>query len=372
MKKLLLAFFTVFTFATALIYFASCLTPFISPVAFAPMAFLALGFPYLVLCMVVLVMLWVFITKKVALYLFLLIFAGSKNLYSTFAVNRVMSENFSANDTNSIRILTWNVRNFDNPAVYTDTPGSTRRRMFQYIQSMNADVLCLQEYSDISGTNFLSNSAELYQLGYTYHYTTKEIRRRFSWGIVNNGTAIYSKIRIAGSGKILLGDPSYPEYLAYVDVGWKGRQVRIFTAHFKSMNLFAFPHDPSVVVPFHYDSMFINKDSKLEKLRVFGQEHARQAFIVKKALKQSPYPIIFTGDMNSVPTSYAYNYVAKDLQDAFLVKGWGLGTTLVDLPKTLRIDYLLIDQRLLIKNYQKHELNLSDHFPQVVKVAWKQ
>jgi endonuclease/exonuclease/phosphatase family metal-dependent hydrolase len=76
--------------------------------------------------------------------------------------------------------------------------------------------------------------------------------------------------------------------------------------------------------------------------------------------------------MNSVPTSYPYFKVSSGLQDAFKVKGCGLGTTMSNLPKTLRIDFIFADKRLEIINYHKDEVDLSDHFPQFIDVKWKE
>jgi endonuclease/exonuclease/phosphatase (EEP) superfamily protein YafD len=82
--------------------------------------------------------------------------------------------------------------------------------------------------------------------------------------------------------------------------------------------------------------------------------------------------VIVGVDMNSVPCSYPYHIVSAGLQDAFKLNGWGLGTTMDSLPATLRIDFLFVDNKLEIKRYRKDEVNLSDHFPQFVDVAWKQ
>ena len=109
-----------------------------------------------------------------------------------------------------------------------------------------------------------------------------------------------------------------------------------------------------------------------EKLKVFAQEHVKEAWIAKREMDKSPYPIVFNGDLNTVPASYPYHFLSKGLQDVFLSSGFGLGTTMDSLPKTLRIDYLLIDKKLTIKNYYLQQLHLSDHYPQIVDLAWKQ
>jgi endonuclease/exonuclease/phosphatase family metal-dependent hydrolase len=371
MRKLLPGFFRVVTFFSALCYFVSCLTPYISPVLFWPMGFLALGFPYLALLVILLIFAWMFIKKNVAAYLLLLFFAGFQNLYATFAINVPASLNFKVKETRSLRFLSWNVSGFENPSISNDTPGSIRRKMFEYIKTSKADVLCLQEYSNFIGPAFRSNGEELHKLGYIYSYQPNEIQKTLPGGCMFSGPAIFSKVPIIDSGKVLLGDPSYPEHVAYADVMLQHKSIRVFSAHFKSLNLFVVGKDPEAIVPFHSDSLFIYEATRFEKLKVFAQDHSRQALIVKKELDRSPHPLVYTADMNSVPASYPYHTVSKGLQDVFIKKGFGLGTTLDSLPKTLRIDFMFVDKRIAVKKYRKDPLPLSDHFPQVADVQWK-
>ena len=77
----------------------------------------------------------------------------------------------------------------------------------------------------------------------------------------------------------------------------------------------------------------------------------------------SRHPVIVCGDFNDVPNSYTYFTVKGDLQDAFLEKGSGFGRTLRMLSPTLRIDYILADQRFKVTQYHKIEVPYSDHYP---------
>jgi endonuclease/exonuclease/phosphatase family metal-dependent hydrolase len=51
------------------------------------------------------------------------------------------------------------------------------------------------------------------------------------------------------------------------------------------------------------------------------QAHEDQIKKIRKAVDFSPYPVILAGDFNSVPNSYEYYNLGKDLQDAFLAAG---------------------------------------------------
>ena len=133
----------------AFIYLISCFTPYVSPVHFWPMSFLALGFPYLAIVIIILSFIWLFINRKIAFFLFLLFFAGFKNLFATFALNPSPKAVLDKTQ-GSLRILTWNVRGFDNPSISLTSPTSVRTQMFNYINKLQPDILLLQEFTSIT------------------------------------------------------------------------------------------------------------------------------------------------------------------------------------------------------------------------------
>jgi endonuclease/exonuclease/phosphatase family metal-dependent hydrolase len=49
------------------------------------------------------------------------------------------------------------------------------------------------------------------------------------------------------------------------------------------------------------------------------------------------------------------------MQDAFLVKGFGIGATYMNLSPTLRIDYIMSDKNWEVKGWESVDENLSDH-----------
>ena len=71
------------------------------------------------------------------------------------------------------------------------------------------------------------------------------------------------------------------------------------------------------------------------------------------------------GDFNSPPYSYTYHAIqhSKDLKDAFLESGYGIGKTYVGLFPTLRIDFILINNEIESLNTQVIKKDYSDHYP---------
>jgi endonuclease/exonuclease/phosphatase family metal-dependent hydrolase len=87
-----------------------------------------------------------------------------------------------------------------------------------------------------------------------------------------------------------------------------------------------------------------------------------QADIIEEVRNNSPYPVLFTGDLNDVPNSYTYFKVRGELRDAFLEKGYGLGRTFRGLSPTLRIDYIFSDSRFSVAQFKREKKNYSDHY----------
>ena len=73
--------------------------------------------------------------------------------------------------------------------------------------------------------------------------------------------------------------------------------------------------------------------------------------------------MIFCGDVDDVPNSYAYFTIKGNLDDAFIRRGRGLGRTFRFISPTLRIDYIFADKQLKTKQYTKLDVPFSDHYP---------
>ena len=97
-----------------------------------------------------------------------------------------------------------------------------------------------------------------------------------------------------------------------------------------------------------------------------------QADMLKEKIAESPHPYILTGDFNDVPNSYTYFTVKnKNLQDAFLQTGLGVGRTYSYIAPTLRIDYIFTTVDFHIRQFNRIIKNYSDHYMLVTDVQLK-
>jgi len=68
----------------AAVYLTACLTPYINPAHFWPLTFLALGFVYLLVGMIILFLLSLLIFRKRSWIFLLILLAGFQNISSVF------------------------------------------------------------------------------------------------------------------------------------------------------------------------------------------------------------------------------------------------------------------------------------------------
>ncbi len=368
MRKAWILFLSAGTFVIVPLYIASCFTPYINQVKFWPFSFLSLGFPLLALLYLSVVAAWLVTHRKVALVLFLLFFAGIQNLVSIFAFNLPSTFNYQK-DSNSLRVLDWNVRNFITFTRDSDAPNSPRRKMLHFIKSSQADVLLLQEFSDSDDPFMLSNTAELRDsLGYRYVYVSPDKNPEHVNPHTIYGCAIFSKYPLSNFKRrsIVIGERN--EGVISADLTIRNQTMRLVTMHLISLELG--PPEDSGQFYGRVNKSFLLNTSRMHHLKYYDSIHGRQANVIRQFLDESKHPVIASGDFNSVPSSFTYHHIKGKLQDCFLKKGSGFGRTYVGLSPTLRIDYIFADPSFTVHQYTSPALFLSDHFPLLADIKF--
>jgi endonuclease/exonuclease/phosphatase family metal-dependent hydrolase len=101
----------------------------------------------------------------------------------------------------------------------------------------------------------------------------------------------------------------------------------------------------------------------VRKYKKAMEMRAVQSRLIRKKIKESPYPVIVCGDFNDTPSSYAYRKTKGWLKDAFVASGKGIGQTYSGKLPSFRIDYILYSSALKSYNFEIHKIPYSDHFP---------
>jgi endonuclease/exonuclease/phosphatase family metal-dependent hydrolase len=297
-------------------------------------AVLSLLVPVIFLFNILLVLYWMFKSKKFFLLSFIFILVGLVIHPSIYMLRK--GEVFDTTD--SLSIISFNARDFNElKLLKKDNVDSL---IVDFIEKENADIVCFQEFH-----HAMKRSDKL--AGYRYKFID------FVYGKYNGRViqAIYSKYPILKVEPIEF--PKSSNSAIYADILIKADTLRLYNVHLQSFKII-----PNV-------RTIKNQDSK----RLFGRIkkvmnlQKQQVGIIKDHYSKSPYRTILVGDFNNTPFSNVYKTLKGDFKDSFLEQGKGFGRTydLKGLP--MRIDYIMADDSFEIIEHQNYDVKLSDHYP---------
>jgi endonuclease/exonuclease/phosphatase family metal-dependent hydrolase len=310
---------------------------------------------------------WLFIKRRYALISGIALLLGFNSVTAFYGFHFAKGFRQEKNPK-AIRIATWNVARFIEMKRNNNKGSQTRKKMMEQIRDQDADILCLQEFyhSDDStlypNLNYVRDS-----LGYPYHYYSYERDgdKQFT------GNIIFSRYPIIDSGLIRYPRPSLPEALMHVDIRLKNRIIRVYTTHLQSVQLKRTDYEKIDQIKEGEDGMVSNSKTIFFKVRRAIENRKIQTDIIAQLLGDSPYPVIFCGDLNDIPNSYTYFNIRGEMQDAFLKAGFGIGRTFSAISPTLRIDYIFADRRFRIHQFKRIVRNYSDHYMLVSDIELK-
>jgi endonuclease/exonuclease/phosphatase family metal-dependent hydrolase len=346
------------------IFLLACLAPYLNPGKWWFISFLGLAFPFLLLAVILFLIFWMFFKIKFALIPAVALIIGWKSISLLFALHPQTTFSYKKKQS-ELRIVTWNVARFIELKQNTNKGSSIRLKMMELLKQQNADVLCLQEFHTSVNPAYYNNINYIQkELNYPYFYFTYEIDTKDHY----YSTIIFSRLPMIDTGRTYYPKPGITEVLLHADLKFNNDTIRLFTTHLQSVLFVKQDYDKIERIQHAEDSLVQNTRSIFSKIKKGAAIRSRQANTVSEVLKESPYPVLFTGDLNDVPTSYTYAKIRGDMQDVFLQKGLGIGRTFSSLSPTLRIDYIFADKNFSILQYKKYVRELSDHYMQVADV----
>ncbi|WP_412851027.1 endonuclease/exonuclease/phosphatase family protein [Chryseobacterium sp. PMSZPI] len=301
---------------------------YVPPKIFPWFNLLSLGFPVLMTGYILLIIFWVFSWKKRA---FVFMLAG---LLFLTPIKRWINFSSEKKETGSkIKVVSFNTR--------AGTMG--KDEVIHYLKSQDADVILLQEDGGME------------------YPALKDYNRTASNGVLS----ILTKHKLSNEKLIKSADEELPAALQ-ADIEIKGKTYR-----FVNVYLYPFKFEKEMV------RLNGNSDANEEKLKDIikrliptFKKHQGQVDLIHENIESSPYPVIVTGDFNSVPNSYEYYHLSKGLEDAFLTAGRGSATSFHDYKFPLRIDYVFTTQSIKAISYVvDRSVSISDHYPVISELS---
>lgn len=348
----------------AIIFLLTCLAPYLNPEKWWFVSILGLGFPFLLIVLFLFLIFWFFVKPKFVFISLITLLIGWKNISVVFSFHKQVRFDYKK-PADHLRILTWNVARFIELKRNNNEGSQKRLKMMELIKQQNADVVCLQEIHTSIAPAYYNNIEYIQkELGYPFFYFTYEEDVKDHW----YSSIIFSRLPMTDTGRTYYPKPGITEVLIHADLKFNGDTVRVFTTHLQSVLFEKSDYEKIESLESVEDGFIDNSKGILSKIKKGIIIRSRQADKAKEILRQSPYPVLFTCDMNDVPSSYTYNTIRGDMQDVFLKKGLGIGRTFSSLSPTLRIDYIFADKNFFILQYKRYTQDLSDHYMQVADV----
>jgi endonuclease/exonuclease/phosphatase family metal-dependent hydrolase len=347
----------VLNIIVAVLYLLSCLAPYIKPTNSWLIAVLGLAFPFLLALMLGFIFLWLILKLRRVWYSLIIFLLGYKSIGVFWAFNPASGFEYKKSP-DRVRIASWNVARFLEWKRNSNEKSKTRLKMLEQIKKQDADILCLEEFFHSPDSAFYNNISEIKEMGYPYYYFSYDPDGDYQY----IGSAIFSKYPMLDTGMVRYFRPSIPEALVHADIKVNKDTIRVYATHLQSVQFRQPDYEAIQEIKSAEDSILANSRTVLAKVRKAMNLRSSQADVARKIMDDSPYPVVFCGDLNDIPNSYTYFTIRGDMQDAFLKKGFGIGRTFSSLSPTLRIDYIFADNQFSIKQFTRVAKNLSDHF----------
>ena len=349
----------------ALLLLLSCLSVYITPQFFWPVAFLGLAYPFLLVTNIAFAVLWAIKWKRQFFLSFLAIALGYTFFIRIIQIHTPWNHKKQTNIHTSFKILSFNVRLFN---LYNWTPNNRGgHEIIKFTEKEAPDIICFQEfYTREKGTY---SEAEIFKNLPKNKY--RHIKYTFSKkGVSNFGIATLSRYPIISKGEIPF-DNTYNACI-YSDLRIGNDTIRVYNNHLQSVRFLKQDYDFIDTLKLKYDSRnFIGFLDITFRLKQAFVKRAQQAKKIAAHIKSSPFPVIVCGDFNDSPVSYTYQKIQKNLVDAFMESGTGFGNTYLGKFPSFRIDYILHDKNLSSSNYRSPKIELSDHYPVVCFISTK-
>ena len=255
-----------------------------------------------------------------------------------------------------LKVLTYNTQ-----GMAVDKYLDTKLEMLEYINELDADVVCLQEvlvYKKGDRLTLPMMREAMKNYPYTYFdFKLYNSRRQF-------GNVVFSRYPLVNKQTIPF--ESKANISSQCDMVVDGDTIRLVVNHLESFYLNDEDLDLSDL-----DVSNIQENSLVRKLVRANRLRHDQVSVLREAIRQSPHPVIAVGDFNSLPISWVYWRMNLGMRDCFAESSVGqYGSTYQRKGLSARIDYIFTSRKLKPISCEVGDAEYSDHYPVMATIGW--
>jgi endonuclease/exonuclease/phosphatase (EEP) superfamily protein YafD len=327
LTSILYFFYSLFAVYTLVVY-ALC---YWVPSSHWLAGFLMISFPVVLAVQLLALLFWAVVDGRRALLPALLLALSYPFWSRTFQVPGTSAPDTLATMP-SLKVLNYNVYHFGSQGFYDGIDKTTPEALQQWLGKSGADVMCFQEFYNISRRPPFNNTDQLQRAGYQYPILAKR--------------------------DTVFGDQNG---LMQVDIRLGQDTIRIINVHLFSMTLKL----DRLASQKEYQGVKRETKGTLSRIRTGFVERSDQVHLLEAWIQESPYPTLVCGDFNETAYSYSYGRMRRQLTNAFEQRGRGFGFTYNHLPYFIRIDHQYYDSnQLTLTDFQTlNQVPYSDHYP---------
>jgi len=250
--------------------------------------------------------------------------------------------------------ISWKIASYNVRAFYQQR--GIANDIAQWTQTEGVDILCTQEMR-----RSVANPVAAHYPYRVYAPNNKRI-----------GTAIYSKFPIINQGSLVfdaIEENSYAKRSAgYADIVLPNDTIRIINIHLSSTGI----KDMDMEIEPTREEWIEKGQFMAKKIARSDRDRAKQGQSILQWVDESPYPVVLSGDFNSVPGGNLYARLLWKLDDPYIFKGsgaWGSYLPLLQKGFPLRIDWTLVDKKLPYSGQYLSNVTFSDHRPLITSFS---
>ncbi|MGB3619554.1 MAG: endonuclease/exonuclease/phosphatase family protein [Catalinimonas sp.] len=287
-----------------------------------------------------------------------LIFGALLLLNVPYALSTYGLRNAAPSDPGELKVVSYNVKMFDRQSMPSLTHEGVVGAQIDWLRSLDADIICLQEFYSFSGEEVYNTLEKLRRAGYPHVAFHPHV---ISWsGKVPHyyGVIILSRHPIARSGEVAVKTYGSNQII-FADVVTPVDTVRCFGVHLQSYNV-------------RSEQERNTWQHLYERFREGFSKRSVQVDVLLAQIERSPHPVMVCGDLNDTPYSYTYARLNGRLDDAFDAGGAGFGFTYPSARPLVRIDNIFTDPVFECVRWEVTDRpDFSDHLPVTATLRWQ-
>lgn len=356
-KKIALFLLKWINIPLAIVTVMAYLIPYISPNTFWGLSLLGLGYPFLLLANILCVIAFGLLRSKMVLLPLFCILIGWGYMTNFLTLNGTSSTTES-----TLKVMSYNVRRFDFSNIKAKNTTERKASIDKALSIINKhqpNVLCGQEFFQ-----FDKNKHPVYT------HLLESVKQKYPYFEVVGSRAILSKYPIINKG-FFKNDVPYT-FCIWVDIQINNETIfRIYNAHLTSNKISPMTESLELNEETIKDKKTVTSIKQiLRNYRNTVKIRGAEAEEIVEHIKGSPYPVMVCGDMNDPILSYAHHQFLSVLDDAFQMKGNGVGTTYRGNLPFLRLDRIYVDPKLEIQDFETLDYDYSDHNPIITTIKY--